>query len=271
MEKVLHKKEAFLKEEFNELEALFEERRPIMVLNERSGEYQDLSSREGISVFYYRGNALRYWSDHSVPIPPRWRARLNRPFLSLRNADYVSVIKPVEGGRLVGLIEVRTHFSIQNKFLENGFQHDFKVDPEVEIDFFENDGSEPVYNQEGAYLFSLNFTGARGDSKGLKILAFASLIISLLLFYGGSCSMLRKASGTTRYMLVGAISVIILGLTLAILKYSFPSILTDSELFQPELFASRIFPSLGALLVCTLSLLALGGLYYRDVERGVQG
>jgi len=46
------------------------------------------------------------------------------------------------------------------------------------------------------------------------------------------------------------------------LRYSFPSMLTDTDLFQPELFASKMFPSLGALLVCTLALLALGGLYY---------
>jgi signal transduction histidine kinase len=38
--------------------------------------------------------------------------------------------------------------------------------------------------------------------------------------------------------------------------------LTETDLFQPELFASLLFPSLGALLVCSVSLLALGGLYY---------
>ena len=262
LEEALHKKERFLKEEFSHLEELFTETNPTRVLDQLSIEYQDLSNRKGISVFYYEDNILTYWSDHSVPVPDRWRARLNRPFLSLRNADYVSVIMPVQGGRLVGLIEIRTHFPTQNKFLENGFQQDFRLDRGVKIVFFETEGTESVYNEDGIYLFSLNFSEAEPASKGLRILAFSSLLLSLILLYAGFCSLLRSASGRARYWLTAVISVLIIGSTLAVLRYSFPSLLTETDLFQPELFASKMFPSLGALLVCTLALLALGGLYY---------
>lgn len=266
LEKVLHKKERFLKEEFSLLEQQFAGSTATRVLEERSREYQELSNREGITVFYYKDNVLKYWSDHSVPLPERWRARLNRPFLSLRNADYVSVIRTVKGGRLVGLIEIRTHFTTQNEFLENGFQRDFKLDRGVEIDFFESNGSEPVYNEEGVYLFSLNFSTAGPASQGLRILAFSSLLASLILLYVGFCSLLKAASDRMRYFLTGILSVLILGSTLAVLKYSFPSILTDTQLFQPEVYASLMFPSLGDLLVCTVSLLALAVLYYLHLK-----
>ncbi len=262
LERVLHKKEQFLKEEFNRLEELFSEGRPTRVLDELSGKYQDLSTREGISVFYYEDNTLKYWSDHSVPIPDRWRARLNRPFLSLRNADYVSVIKPVQGGRLVGLIEIRTHYTTQNKFLRSGFQHDFKLDPAVHIDFFENSGSEPVYNEEGVYLFSLNFAEAKPVSHGLKTLAYSCLILSLILLYAGFCALLRSVSGWARFWAMGGFTVLIVAGIVAVVKYSFPFMLTETELFQPELFASALFPSLGSLLVCTIFFLLLGGIYY---------
>jgi two-component system nitrogen regulation sensor histidine kinase NtrY len=262
LEEVLHKKEAFLKDEFSQLEALFSERNPTRVLDQRSSKYQELSNREGISVFYYEDNILKYWSDHSVALPERWRARLNRPFLSLRNADYVSVIKPVEGGRLVGLIEIKTHFTTQNEFLTNGFQHDFRMDPDVEIEFFESEGSEPVYNGDGQYLFSLDFSQAEPASRGLKILAFTSFLVWLILMYAGFCSVLKSAAVRTRYVLTGILSLLIVGSAWSVLKYAFPSMLTETALFQPELFASRFFPSLGALLVCTLAVLALGGLYY---------
>ena len=69
-------------------------------------------------------------------------------------------------------------------------------------------------------------------------------------------------SGRARYLLLSAITLFIAASTMAVLRYSFPSILTDSDLFQPELYASKMFPSLGALLVFTVSLLALLGLYY---------
>ncbi len=47
-----------------------------------------------------------------------------------------------------------------------------------------------------------------------------------------------------------------------VLKFAFPALLTESDLFQPGLFASKIFPSLGALLVLSVSILALVSLYY---------
>ena len=47
LEQVLHKKEAFLKEEFSELEELVFEKKPTRVLDQLSNEYQELSNRAG--------------------------------------------------------------------------------------------------------------------------------------------------------------------------------------------------------------------------------
>ncbi|MCK4879926.1 MAG: hypothetical protein KAS82_04665, partial [Bacteroidales bacterium] len=245
-----------------ELEALLTSDTPTGVLDRKSTEYQELATREGIFVFYYDKELLKYWSDHSVPVPDRWRPRMNRPFVSLRNADYVSVIYPFDDGRLVGMIEVKTHYTFQNEFLINGFQRDFKLDPGVNIEFFEADGSEPVYNEAGDYLFSLDFSGGEPISRGLRGLAISSLLISLLLFFAGCCSVLKQASGRSRQLWLGVITVLIAGSVVAVFKYSFPPLLTDTDLFQPEIFASRLFPSLGALLVFSVLALLLGGLYY---------
>jgi two-component system, NtrC family, nitrogen regulation sensor histidine kinase NtrY len=261
-EKVLHKKERLLKEQFKEIEAMPLGEAPAKLLDHKSAEYQKLATREGIFVFYYDNGILKYWSDHSVPMPDRWRARLNRPFLSLRNADYVSVIQPVKGGLLVGLIEIKTHYPFQNEFLINGFQHDFKLDPGVKVEFFEDEGSESIFNEVGDYLFSLDFSGTVPNSRGLRILAIASLLISLLLFFAGSCSVLRSVSGRSRQFWLGTITLLIVGSVVVVIKYSFPALLTQTELFQPEIFASRFIPSLGDLLACTVAALLLGGLYY---------
>ncbi|MCD4709639.1 MAG: HAMP domain-containing histidine kinase, partial [Bacteroidales bacterium] len=93
-------------------------------------------------------------------------------------------------------------------------------------------------------------------------LAISSLLISLLLFFAGCCSVLKQASGRSRQLWLGLITVLIAGSVVAVFKYSFPALLTDTELFQPEIFASRLFPSLGALLVLSVSALLIGGLYY---------
>ena len=261
-EKVLHKKEQLLKDEFKALGTMAPGETIAKQLDEKSAEYQELATREGIYIFYYDNGVIKYWSDQSIPLPDHWRARLNRPFLSLRNADYVSVIQPVQGGLLVGLIEVKTHYPLQNEFLINGFQRDFRLNADVEVEFFEADGTDPIFNEAGDYLFSLDFSGTEPNYKGLRALAVSSLLISLLLFFAGSCSVLKNSDGRRRWIWLGAITLLILGSVVAVLKFSFPSVLTQSVLFQPEIFASRLFPSLGALMVYSIAALLLGGFYY---------
>ncbi len=261
-EKILHRKEQLLIDEFRELEALLISDTPTGVLDKKSMEYQELATKEGIFIFYYDQGILKYWSDHTVPVAERWRPRMNRPFVSLRNAYYTTVIQPFDKGQLVGMIEVKTRYPLQNEFLFNAFQRDFKLDPAVEVEFIEAEGSEPVHNQAGEYLFSLDFSGAGPRSAGLKVLAISSLLISLLLFFAGCCSVLKGSSGHRRYLWLGLITILIAGCVAVVFKYSFPPLLTNTQLFQPEIFASRLFPSLGALLVFSVSVLLVGGLYY---------
>ena len=261
-EKVLHKKERLLKDEFQELEALFAVDAPTEVLDRKSSEYQELATSQGVSIFYYDHGFLRYWSDHSVPVFNRWRPRFNLPFTSLRNADYTTVIKQINGGLLVGMIEIKTHFPFQNEVLINGFQHDFKLDDGVAIRFLEGEDSEPIYNEEGAYLFSLDFSESDPVHKGFKAIAVSSLLLFIILQFAAFCAVLRQTPTRKKYMWIGLIAVLITGSAFVVLKYSFPTLLTDSDLFQPELLASRFIPSLGALIVFSVWAVALAAICY---------
>ncbi|MCK5137374.1 MAG: hypothetical protein KAR19_16440 [Bacteroidales bacterium] len=268
-EKVLHKKERFLKDEFQQLEELFFDRSPTEVLDRKSSSYQNLALRDGISIFYYEKGTLKYWSDHSIPVTNRWRPQFARPFVSLRNADYVSVVRQMDEGRLLGLIEVRTHFPFQNEFLINGYQGDFDMDPGVEIEFLEANGSESVYSEEGSYLFSLDFSDTVSVHRGLKVITISSLLLFLILTFIGFCQVVRNSTGMVRWTLLAVITLQIVAGAVAIMKYSFPALLTESYLFQPDLFASRLFPSMGHLLVLSILILFLGILYhlYGNLEK----
>ncbi len=261
-EKTLHKKERQLKGELNRLEVLFAEDSPTEVLDRNSLKYQMLAARHGISIFYYEKGILQYWSDHSIPLPNRWRARFERPYVSLRNADYVSVVRQLEEGRLVGLIEIKSHFPLHNEFLINGFQRDFSLDPGVDIEILESDGTETVFNEDGTYLFSLNLSKSVSARKGLKAISISSLLLFILLAFAGFNLQLHRTRGATKLWWIGIITLFIGGCALAVLKYSIPSLLTQSELFQPELFASHFFPSLGSLLMVSLISVSLVSLYY---------
>ena len=277
-EKTLHEKERLLKDELRQLETLFANGSPLDVLDRRSSTYQKLANRHGISIFYYERGILKYWSDHSIPLPTRWRPRYARPYVSLRNADYISVVNQLDEGRVVGLIEIRTHFPFQNEFLINGYQSDFSLDQEVEIEILEANGSESVYNEDGTYLFSLDFSNAVSADRGLKAIAVSSLLLFVVLVFVGLCSVVKEARGRGKWLWISIITLFIVGGAFTILNYSIPSLLTDSELFQPELFASRLFSSLGALLVVSMAALLLVTLYYLHANlegirssRGKQG
>ncbi len=261
-ERVLHKKERLLKDEFQELEELFTVDAPTEVLDRKSSEYQEIATSQGISIFYYDHGFLKYWSDHSVPVTNRWRPRFNLPFTSLRNADYVSVFKQLNGSLLVGMIEIKTHFPFQNEVLINGFQHDFKLDDDVAIEFLEGEGSEPIYNEEGAYLFSLDFSEADMLYKGFKAVSVSSLLLFIILLFVAFCTILNRTGSRKRYMWIGLITLLITSSAFVVLKYSFPPLLTESDLFQPELLASRFIPSLGALIVFSIWALSLTAIYY---------
>lgn len=261
-EKVLHKKERLLKDEFRELELLFAAGDTMDVLDRKSSKYQELATSQGISIFFYDHGELRYWSDHSVPVTSRWRPRFDLPFASLRNSDYVTVVEQLNGSKLVGMIQIKTHFPFQNEILVNGFQPDFKLDKEVSIELLESEGTEPIYNEEGAYLFSLDFSESGLVHKGYRAIAMASLLLFILLLFAAFCAILKGSSSKRRYIWIGIITLVIVGMAVAVLRYSFPGLLTDTELFQPEVLASRFFPSLGALIVCSVSSLALVALYY---------
>ncbi len=266
-ERILHKKEQVLKSEFETLEKEFAGRDPKDVLDHRSTGYQDLAIRRGISLFYYEEGSLSYWSDHSIPLPTSWRPRLNKPFVSLRNADYVSVVKQLEGGRLLGLIEVKTHFPMQNDFLRNGFQNDFDMDPLVRIEFLEEEGASPIFSENGSYLFSLDFELSRKEGADLGGLTRVSFVVFLLLIIAGLFIIVEEARGVRKTVWIGILTLFIPALAYLLLHFGVGVIFENSPLFLPDLFASRFFPSLGHLMVVSFSVLTLVLLYYLHCSR----
>ncbi len=262
-ERTLHKKERFLKEVISELELEFENDQAMDVLNRKSSLYQGLSPSRGISLFYFEKGELAYWSDHAIPLRGIWNPRMGKPFLSLRNADYVTVMSKTEQGILLGLIEIKTHYPFQNEFLINGFQKDFLLGPEVKVEFIEEEGCLPVMNEEGTYLFSLDFSSIQHELHGPGHFSTIAFMSFLILFWVFLFLLLAASSGIRRWIWVGILTFLIPLGSFLFLRFGVPYFFDNARLFQPEIYASRYFASLGHLLVISLSVMALIMLYYR--------
>ena len=265
-EKVLHHKESLLMEEFEELESQFTRDHPMQVLDRKSPLYQKLVNREGIAIFYYERGNLVYWSDHSIPLEERWSPRLSKPFISLRNADYVSVVRQMERGRLLGLIKVKSHFPFQNEFLVNGFQKDFSMDPQVRIEFLEEEGTRAVFNKDGVYLFSLDFSSTARNEGDLGLASSLCFVFFILFLFAGLFLMVRNSAGWKAWVWFAFTAVLIPVTVFLVLQYGIRVFFEHSRLFTPDLFASRYFPSLGHLLVVTLSAVSLVALFYLHIK-----
>lgn len=261
-ENVLHQKEDLLEREFSRFDSLTGEASHMELLEKHSRDYQELSEKEGLSLFYYVNRELKYWSDHTVPVPESWRPRLNRSFQPMRNGDYISFTHELDTGQLLGLIKIRSHYPIENQFLKNEYHPDFKLDGGAEIEFFEAEGLESVLDRDGNYLFSFNFVSAKPGKTGLRILAYICLLVFLIALFAGSFRVIRQSRGRQRILLIAGFTLVQLGLLLANIRFSFPGFLTDTLLFQPELFASSRLNSMGDLLMITLFALVWGVLIY---------
>ncbi len=267
-ERVLHEKESVIEDEFIQLLEKFKEEDPKIVLNDRSSDYQNLAEEKGIYIFYFEKGEMIYWSDHTVPIRPVWNRRLNRPFIELQSASYVSVNATTEDGILLGLILIKKSYPYENEYLSNSFQDDFKVSSDIVVTNQHGDHLYRIDNSRGEFLFSLDVS--ENPRKNLQniTLALISLFIAVIALFSFLYWAIysRESSSGRSTWLISSIAIIIL-LFISIFYFEFPGIIFLSSLFQPDLFANLTFSSLGNLWAFVLIVLMQVLLFYKFFDR----
>ncbi|MDT8431842.1 MAG: ATP-binding protein [Bacteroidales bacterium] len=265
---VLHQKERVVQDIFNELSESFASGAPLEVLDARSEEFRELASVEDISFYFFQDSRLAYWSDHSVPLRTRWSARFSSPVYETLNGTYVALNREVEDGHLYALILVRKDYLYENDYLEGSYQEDFHVGEEVPLLRQTGPGLADVHKLEGDYLFSLDlFSSLRKNPLNVTLAGLLVLlgIISLFAWF-----ILNIDAGSTRRKrsawLIGSILTMVL-IPLLIIYLEAPRIIFEAEFFQPEIYASMTFPSLGQLFFFILMVFSITLLFYWFFDR----
>ena len=255
----LHSRMEVLEEEFRALEADTGSATLLERLERNSLRYQDWALERGISLFYFEGGELSYWSDNSIALMNSRGDPFSRDFVSLRNADYVSVRHRHGDHFLVGLVEVRSHYPIENKYLENRYHFEYRLDPEVKLLYFEEDGCRPVHSADGSYLFSLDFREAYMKDRGPGPVARTLMALAFLLLLTAVFTAVRSAGKKASVYWFWAFNLMLLVLLYLFFRLDLATHgqLSGLPLFQPDLFASRAFPSMGHLCLFTLTVLGL--------------
>lgn len=204
-------------------------------------EFFNLYKEHGISIFYFSENQLKFWTDNQIPLPSNLELLPSGNTVSLGNSVYLMKRIPDEKNSILGLLLIKTEHPYENRFLRNGFQEDFKLGQEVEIEFSTPESPFRIENKEGEYLFSLNFSESeykpsfyRSLSLGLYFLFFLLLLILIRTLVHG-----WKGQGKNLVIFLSVIFIILLMKIVSF--YRVPSVLYDSDLFSAVKYSSTFF------------------------------
>ncbi|HEX2396104.1 MAG TPA: hypothetical protein VHI78_12215, partial [Bacteroidales bacterium] len=218
-----------------------------------------LPKSDGIIILAYHNDSIKYWSDNSISFHS-----LSSSLLDERRFEFISngwyVIKPYvnDSIKAYGLILVKSEYSYDNKFLENGFLPNLRLPASTELLIEPQPGSYAIHDWEGIYLFSIKFSMNELRFAQLAKYLIPSLILvtllSFLLLIHQTIRSLRRSWAKNTVILI--LPFFFGALRWIMYRYHIPADLFNLELFGPIPFAkSDWLPSLGDVFINTLLIL----------------
>lgn len=195
----------------------------------------------GITILEYMGNRLVSWSDTEFDAPRVLHDSLfTRPFVFLQNGWFLT--SKVEAGpeNILGLLRIRSDYSLENDIISNGFEEDFRIPVSTGFSRTYDASGYNVYSSGGTFLFSLIYPQEKGKTGlihvplilwGLAFLAMLNLVLCLTRRYAG-----RKKAGMAALISSGLIILVYLIVLLA----KKPAVLSQTALFSPFRYLSLI-------------------------------
>lgn len=214
--------------------------------------------RNGLGVFLYKADAyknwnLQFWSyQQTEPSDDIIYSRQTNRLIRLQNGHYEYIRKIIPLARenllMIGLIEVRKEYFVQNNNLSSQFV-DFPG-AESSVLISETETSYPVRSVDGTILFHLQprKVSANSTPNEWAILLDVVGIILLLFAIQSAANSIAESYGFVRGLifLTGTVT----GLRLLTYLFSASLSWSDFELFDPTIYSSSLFlPSLGDLLI----------------------
>ncbi|MBN2667213.1 MAG: hypothetical protein JXR67_11935, partial [Bacteroidales bacterium] len=226
----------------------------------------------GITILEYLGDRLVSWSDTEFDAPRVLHDSLfTKPFVFLQNGWFLT--RKVEAGaeNILGLLRIRSDYSLENDIISNGFEEDFRIPASTRFSRNYDVSGYNVYSSDGTFLFSLLYPQEKGKTGlihiplilwGLAFLAMLNLVLCLARRYAG-----RKKAGMAA--LISSVLLILLYLIVLLAKK--PAVLSQTALFSPFRYTMNGFvPSLGHLLLLSILLSFLSYIVFsvlRDHDR----
>jgi two-component system nitrogen regulation sensor histidine kinase NtrY len=220
-----------------------------------SSRYEDISAQP-YGVLLYVNNELLLWTRNTA-IPPSYLAGAlaeGSSFLKLENGYYEIIKKTGQVNNLnmvvLGMIPVKSNYRIENRYLDNSLNPDFKLPDYIDLSPNVQPFSEPVKSLEGNVLFYLTSDQFQASSEpDYLVLGIHIFVILLVLCALNLLTVDIWQRGSPWIALLFFVT--ILGMLRAYsLMYNYPGEFYKLGLFNPQYYASSaVNKSLGDLLI----------------------
>ena len=212
-----------------------------------------------LSLFIYKNDSVVWWSDNNI-LPGD--IDITPGFRFFRNGWYEVMVITDGNFKMVGMLKIKNEYAFQNRFLSNNFHPCLNLPASATVITEPVNGTFEITGSGNQPLFHIKF-GATATSNDLGPWIAFVYIISYLLFLLSVYNFSLSASGSE--VKAGLITLVTVVLTRFIsLFYGFPQLLYGLSLFSPSYYASSfILNSLGDLLISTLLITYIVGVFYR--------
>ena len=268
IQRIILEKEKSLDEGLNHLvELMPEDSDSCCLYTIFDDEYFKLYEEEGLVYLYYRKGELVFWTDNIIPVPELYKDYPDSKIVKFTNSVFYSKATQTDNGIIIGLIQIKTEFPYENKFLSNGFQKEFNVDTHVKLLVGENIDTDKIFNSNDDYLFSLDYGLVVKNSKLGGIFVITLYLLSFILFLFLIRRFVHNSPIEKRNLFVVLASIFILLLLKTFSHFNFPEVFYDLNIFKSfEIHNPTFLPPVGELFAYSLVLFFIIYNFYIDFQ-----
>ncbi|HQK97414.1 MAG TPA: ATP-binding protein [Bacteroidia bacterium] len=208
---------------------------------------------DGISLFVYDHNQIRYWSDNKSWIDTSLLKTIRPNKINfLGNGWYYVAESGLQSRKVIGLLLIKHQYAVQNKYLVNSFNPVLELSDDARLITADRAGTSVVNDKNGEFLFSLYFPPEDAATPDSPLIAVILGLAFIVLFVGALDWLIHLGRRRIKSGML-----LIAGLWLLrylMISFRWPSSLYSTELFSPKMYAiSFLLNSPGDLLLTIAS------------------
>jgi signal transduction histidine kinase len=261
--RTLHEKESVMNE-------CLEGMKPILTGENHHGSVPEnqlfsVAEKNNITILEFLDRKLNNWSNNNFDVPEILDDSLyHKPIIFLQNGWFLP--REIKEGNetIVGLLRIRTEYSLKNAILKSGFEKEYGIPENVGFSINPQDSDYKVYDASGRFLFCLLFPDVKEATDLILIPLFlwsVFFLCALLLFL----EFVKYLAKRKKTVLAIALSFIFyFGVYIYFVLAGLPDVFYRTELFSPYRFSMNQFiPTLGHLLLLGVVSIFFTGIFFR--------